>query len=680
MATNLNLTSEGCSVTLTHFNPSQNVYPTIKVDISLTVSLQLTVKFYDIGYDDGYGGFNYDMGFVATGADNSGSLKRSGRLSFGSLSSGNYGWNNSLTLTADLSSYSFPITINLLCAGCDTDIDPSDRVLVDIKDGSGVIIIYDARHTHISAPAIPTISSTTGKTITVAFDTGSNIDIYSSSDSTWRKDADGARTYSGLTQGTSYTFRCREYCDGFYGDSDHLFTSGTVTGKTWNISGSFVTSGAKSMVFKATHVAGTGGTASARTITYKLYTTKSTSGTLVATKTGSNGIPVTFTDLDPGKTYYCYAYTTGITDNDCWIEGGSTKTETTVLGNSGDVSATTLRASVSWNAGGATSVVCIIQCNGSSSSLSSSSNYVGFTGLTPGSTYTVSWTVTSTYRYTYTYTVIEDGEEVIKTGTITDVIETTGSTSLTTKKAQFGSPINITSKIIQFKSLSNYSSDMMEQRVSSNTSWDTVEQDTYFIYNNLAHNTSYTIYARIAGCYAFNSSGNETSVNDSEISQTVYTKLLSLSVSISEEHQHSLVTLWQAYVDGIATDSDAIDGTVFEFTYMDTLARKNNPPYQSSEVIEGSNGSTTGDYQLDKKIYSNNLTWYYCEYIVTASITDGYNIVAAAITAHTIFPAAWIFSGGQWHRYMGHVYTNSKYVPAPVFIDKVTKFAEPNGE
>ena len=540
------------------------------------------------------------------------------------------------------------------------------------KDFLGYLKLYT--HSHISAPAAPTISSTTGKTITVS--NGQDGLYCTTNNDGWYNES--SHTFTGLSQGTNYNFKCKKICPDCPGNQ--VFESTTVTGKTWSISGSYVNSGAKSITYKATHVAGTGGNADNKTITYKLYTSKNASGTPIATTTGNNGIPVTFTNIDPGKTYYCYAYTTnlGNGDNNCWISG-TTKTAASVSGSGGDVSATTLRSSVSWNAGGATSVTCTVSCNGSTKSLSTSGGYVGFTGLTPGINYTVSYKVVSTYTYTYEYKVKENGKEVTKKETKTDTIETTGSSSYTTKKSQFGVPINVTSKIIQFKSLSNYSGDTMEQKIST-TNWESIAQNTYIIYNNLTHNTSYTIYCRINGCYAYDGNGNKTSVNDSEISQTVKTYLLSLAGSISEEHQHSLVTLWQAYVNNEARNSDAIDGTAFEFTYMDTLARKNNPPYQASEVIEGSNGNTTGNYQSGKKVYSNNLTWYYCEYIVTVSITDGYNIVANTVTAHTIFPATWMFTGGQWHRYMPHVYTNGKWVPAPAFIYSNNKFIEPNGE
>ena len=673
----------GCSATAVHYEkdakPGMDLDPKFNGEFTLSPTMQLSVKFSDVGV--GYFGFN--VGFVAIGANNI-TIEDDKLFKFGR----NDGYGKSVSLSGDLSSLTFPITFYFTCAGCDYDNRKLSEawLAVPVKwlsdyddDPLATWLITD--HTHIDKPEKPTISASTGKTITVKDGEDGEDGLYcTSNDDGWY---DSPHKFTGLTQGRSYNFKCKKICPDCPDDKE--LESDIVTGRTWSISGSFLNSGAKSMTFKATHVAGTGGiSASDRTITYKLYTSKSTSGTAVATKTGSNGIPVTFTGLQPGKTYYCYAYTTnlGDGDNDCWIgdETTSTKEQASVQSSSGDVSATTLRSSVSWSAGGAKSVECTMECNGQSRSISSSGSYVGFTGLSPGLTYTVSWRVISKYDYTYTYKVIEDGEEVEKTDTREETIETTGSSSYTTKKSQFGYPINVTSKIIQFKSTSNYSSDMMEQRISSNDDWDVVEQDTYFIYNNLTHNTSYTIYCRIAGCYAFDASGNQTNFNDSEISTSASTYLLSLSGSISEEHQHSIVTVWQSYVDGSVTNMDAIDGTSFTFSYMDTIARKNNPPYQSSEVIEGSNGNTTGDYQYDRKIYSNNLTWYYCEYIITASITDGYNVVASAVTAHTLFPATWLNINGQWRKCMPHIYTNGKWVPAPIFVYNNNKYTEPNGE
>lgn len=671
MAININLTSNGCSDTAYHTKPSN---PEYKGTFTLTADLKISVTFTDY---EKTSNFNYDVGFVATGA-NGKTVKKSDRLSFGSTPNGDWGYGNSVTITGDLSDLTLPISLYFTCAGCDDN--KVDEYTPWLNDTAWTIL--DKRHTHIDKPSKPTIVWTTGKKIRVKDNSTDGLYCTTTSDGWYDV---SPYTFTDLKQGTSYKFKCRQYCPDC--PDNKVYESDTVTGKTWSISGVCVSSTAKSIVFKATHVAGTegstsNGTADDHTITYKLYKTKNTSGTVVATKTGDNGIPVTFSNLDPGTTYYCYAYTTnlGDGDNNCWIEAGVTKEELKIQNSNGNVSAKTLRASVTWNAPGATSVTCTIECNGQTKTLSGNGKYVGFTGLTPGASYNVSWRVVSTYKYTYEYTVINaNGVEEIKTGTVTDTIETSGNKSFTTKQSNFGTPINVTSKIIRFKSKSNYSSDIMEQKIN-NGNWESIEQDTYVIYNNLRHNTEHTISCRIAGCYAFNESGLATNVNDSEISDKVSTYLLSLSGSIDEQHQHSLVTLWQARVNGSNADKDSIDGTNFKFSSMQTVSKKSNPPYQSAEVKEGIIGDTSGDYQLNKKIFSDNLTWYYCEYVVTATITDGYNKVIASITAHTTFPAAWIYSGGKWNRYMGYVYTNNKWVPAPAFVYKNGKYIESNGE
>ena len=655
MATELNLTSSGCSGSAVHTKPST---PDYNLTFTLSASLQLSVVFKDYGKYS----FNYDVGFVAEGANNV-SVSKTDRLSFGSTpNGGNFGYGNNLTLSGDLSSLSFPITLYFTCGGCNAETTGGTSPIEWQNDAK--FIIYDARHTHIGDISGPTLSSITATSITASG--GEEVCLVTNgTDGTWYK---SPHTFTGLNKATTYSFKCRKKCPDCPEDIER---SSTASAKTWGITGSCLSSGAKSLTYTATYTKGDGYADYNPAITYYLYESKD-GNYIKGPIQKNNGESATFTGLDPSKTYYCKACTNGIDDNWMWIDG-NTKASASISGSGGDVSAKSLRASVSWNVGEASSVECTVTCNGTSKTLSTNGGNIGFTGLDPGSNYMVSYSIVSTYEYTYT--VIKNGELVTETDYDTHI--DSGSFNLTTKIASFGD-CESTSKIIRFKSNSNYNDNTMEHRLNS-SDWVEVEQDTYTLYNNLKHNTSYTIYTRIKDCYAFNSSGNITSVNDSVISKTVNTLLLSLNASISEEHQHSLITLWQAYVDGNKTDKDAIDGTEFAFTKVSTRAKKSNPPYQASEVIEGVDGNTNANYQLDKKVYSNNLTWYYCEYIVSAEITDGYNKVNAEITAHTLFPAKWIYSGGQWHRYMGHVYTNGKWVPAPEFV-YTDNYIEPNGE
>ena len=555
----------------------------------------------------------------------------------GGIPSDYRGATRSLTVTENLSQSALYVTCS------------HENCFVYINNGPQ-FLGYIKLHTHITNPEPPKLVQVTGTTIKVKSVNG--VDFYR----TTYPDVlyNGTFTFNtennNIKQGKTYYFRSLAKCPDCPDNKQYKSDGLEVT--TWKISGSCTKNTTHSLTFKATHVAGTGGDASEHDIRYRLYTKKDTSSTRIATLNSANGGSVTFTGLDQDKTYHCIANTVGITDNSTWIEG---RTKGTFSGGSstGDVSATTLRTTVSWTES-ELETTCIVTCNGVSRQCSNGER-IGFTGLNKNTTYTVSWVITDT-----------EGNE------------TNGSYSLTTKQARF-TTINRSTKSIQFASESVNTSDDMEQRLGSDD-WDYVSENELLTYDYLPHNTAYTIYCRIAGCYAFDSSGNETSYNDSEESLTVYTRLLSLTGSIYEQHQHSLITLWQAKVDGVNTDMDSIDGTEFEFTYMSTIARKANPPYQASEIIEGNDGETYGEYLVDKKIYSDNLTWYYCEYIVSASITDGYNIVGGAVTAHTLFPASWIFSGGQWHRYMPHIYTNNKWIPAPAFVYNNYEYLEPNGE
>lgn len=529
-------------------------------------------------------------------------------------------------------------------------------------------------HTHILNPAAPTITATSGTTITVS----GGDDVRQGSGSYYSS----PHTFTRLSKGTEYSFSDRKKCS-----CGKYFTSGTTKGKTWNITCQVAEQGYTTMTFSGKQTAGTKGS-NTNNINYYIY---KKDGTLVKKGTitsasgdiDSNGnYRIGVEGLSPNVEYYCKVESAGIKnasgvcDNTAISNSKSTFNPTPITPGSSDsgVSATTLKTYISFGGPDEATVSCTASCSGGSIT-KSSSDYFVFTGLTPGQTYTVSYTVTITV--TSTITNLKGNKK-----TVTNTYTQSGTACTeTTYKAEFGS-ISTTSKIVRFSSYCNKSDAAMEQKITD-TDWKVISQNSAKAYNNLTHNTTYSIYARVYGCYAFDSSGSTTSWNDSEISSSASTLLFSLSGSISEEHQHRIVTLWQAYVGGSARDSDAIDGTLFEFTSKITKAKKVYP-YQRSEVTEGfvdpNNGQTSGTYQTDKKVYSENLKWYYCEYEIIVRISDGYNVVEASVIAHTTFPHAWIYSGGRWHKAMGHVYTNGAFVPAPCFAYKGSSFGEPNGE
>ena len=667
----------GCGGTAEHTGAAN---PYFTGSFTLSGSKQLSVT---ISGNSNNGNFNYDVGFVAKDANGT-TTSNTGRLAFGTTSGVYHGSTGTVSLSADLSSFVLPINLYFTCGGCNVEVNGSQYTTpIQWQNNDGWIIGGEAAHTHISKPTV-TITKTSGTTITVS---GGEKVCCVTTNSEWFT---SPHTFTGLDQGTEYSFKCRQTCPDC---PDNLVVeSDPVTGVTWNIQAHFLASTPASIVVIATNIPGTAAN-DVRDVIWDLYDSNGRFIKGGLQRRSNQAVVFNESEMVPNTLYTFKAKTAGVKnedgeyDNICEIDAYTTEAAE-ITGSGGDVSAHTLKVSVSWSPGTAYSSTCLIECNNQTMSLSSSGS-VGFTGLNEGTNYTVSWTITNKYSETYSIGVVgEDGELTTVTGTTYWENTLNGGTSLTTKETVLGT-ISTSSKIIKFSSSSkNYSSDMMEERVSRgriyDSGWVQVAQNTDYVFNNLEHNTEYTIYARIKDCIAFDTSGNSTGVNDSVKSMSIYTRLLSLIGQISEEHQHSLVTLWQARV-GLNvvdnnTDKDAIDGTLFTFSSMSTTAKKANPPYQSAEVIESINGSTIGDYQTDKKIYSNNLTWYYCEYVVTASITDGYNVVSASVTAHTIFPASWIFSGGQWHRYMGHVYTNGEWVPAPVFICKNNNYIEPNGE
>lgn len=667
MSHKINLTTDGYSGQCGHSSPT--FYGKISVSAT-TSSIKLSMSLTTNGESTSGSFFNYDVGFTVNGK-----LCGSGRWNWSGAGNHTY----TLCSNYDISNESFPITVVFVCQGCDHAGGNSH--LVEFDTGDSEFIFYDNRHTHNNTTPTCSIESTSGTTITVK-GSGTGSKAVREGSGTWYGQP---HTFTGYSQGSSHNFYARTRCNasGCPESDKNEKISSKVTGKTWNITCSVVEQGYTTMTFGGKQTAGTGGS-NTNSINYKVYKGDGTlfkSGTITSgNNLDSNGnYRIGVTGLEPKTSYYCEVESAGITnasgvcDNTAASNKSSTYDPTPVTPSTGgdDVSATTLKVDIDFGGPDGADVSCTVTCSGGGSITTSTPGCFVFTGLTPGITYTVSYVVTITVTSTIT-----DAKGNKKK--VTNTYQQSGTAcTQTTYKASFGS-IDVTSKIIEFSSHCNKSASM-EQKLGYG-SWEITSSK---IYNNLTHNTSYSIYARVYGCYAFNSDGSTSSWNDSEISTTVSTLLLSLSGSISEEHQHRIVTLWQAYVGGSARDSDAIDGTSFEFTYKATIAKKVYP-YQRSEVTEGSvdptNGKTSGTYQSDKKIYSENLKWYYCEYVIEANITDGYNVVGASVIAHTTFPHAWIYSGGRWHKAMGHVYTNGAFVPAPCFVDKGSSFREPNGE
>ena len=701
------LTSDGLTITKNHHDSGN-----FTAKLTLTKDLELTVTFsYDGTSGSSQTKFNYDVGYFIK--DNKGNeYLQHDRLTF------SYGTAKSIKLTKTLpSSITFPCTFAFLCQACSgvsykTVDGISFEYFKSTDDKTNYWTISDNRHTHESAPSAPTISNITCNSIKVTggeyVREGSNGTWYTSPHTFTGYDHNTSHTYyaanlcscgeyfisssktgttlakeskpsigisastgktitisggeqakkgsgswgtdhkfEGLTQGTSYTFYVRNIC--VCGDATD---ADSATYKTWDISGSCTAQTTKSLIFKATHTAGSKDPGDTNNeIVYKLYTQKEANDAYkIGAKIGKSGAEVKFEGLDPNTTYYCHAYTHYMADNDIWING-KTKQRFTIGTLTLDASAKSIRVKQTWTAKDSTGIVCSITCNGKTKTTTTSGEYIVFNNasaqgsISPGTEYTI-------------YVSIEDseGNSSTKSGTIK-----TKQTTINTIAAD-----DITSKIIRVSGKSNYTEDKMELKIDSG-SWVENNQNTKHIFNDLTHDTSHTVYCRIKDCYKYSiTDGSVTTTNDSEVSISKNTYPLSLTGSILEEHQHQIITLWQAKVNNVDRNTDAIDNTEFTFVAnkIKTKAKKNNPPYQAAEVTEGDDGIMSANYQIDNKIYSNNLTWYYCEYEITGVISDGYNEVTAEVTAHTTFPYSWIYINGSWKRVMPYIYTNNNWEPA----------------
>jgi hypothetical protein len=203
-----------------------------------------------------------------------------------------------------------------------------------------------------------------------------------------------------------------------------------------------------------------------------------------------------------------------------------------------------------------------------------------------------------------------------------------------------------------------------------------------YTFDNLTHNKSYT-------CKVYT-----TDMIDNVKESSYNTKLLSLDYISAIEHQHSIITNWQAKIDNVVYNS-GITGNPLTFSAISKAIKSTsvdiyNDQYQASEVIEGNNGTNidtiSGNYIVNT---SSNLSWYHCEYEIIGTVSDGYNNVSESVIAYTTFPYSWKYDeeSSKWYKVRPYIYTtkpnttNTKgWIPAVAFIHNGTNWKEPNGE
>lgn len=204
-------------------------------------------------------------------------------------------------------------------------------------------------------------------------------------------------------------------------------------------------------------------------------------------------------------------------------------------------------------------------------------------------------------------------------------------------------------------------------------------------FDNLTHNKQYTCKANTVGDWV-----------DHTVEVSASTKLLSLIHSSTEEHQHSIITKWQAKIDG-AVQNTGVTGNALSFSAVSKAVKSTKTDadgdnYQKSTVTVGNNGTNSNSIDGDYiKNISSNLTWYHCGYEITGTISDGYNNVSVTLDGddevHTTFPYSWIYYKGDWKRAKPYIYTKdpnnttiTKWIPAVAHIYNKGAWKESNGE
>lgn len=554
-------------------------------------------------------------------------------------------------------------------------IDDGTNKYYRVEYGS-TISLYDYRHEHITSCNPPTIVSVTGKTVTVEVDQANNYIACCQKDSNTNIDTSKLNwiklentkkyTFNNLQQGTLYNFYYKKMCPDC---SDKKFAiSNPVEATTWNITGSYQAVNTKKIAIKANDIAGTKGNASNTNIICKLYREESTSSTLVQQKTipyaNKNNINTDnplFTGLTPNTTYYCYMYTENIIDNDCWITVKTGIPFSLIDKNpiKTDVSATTTKINISWNQNNSKDVECTYLCNSKEKSTATSGSNIVFISLKQGENYEIKYIIND-----------DEGNEI------------SGKVNITTKKITMFE-INSTSKIIEILASANNVYDVIEAMVADDAgAFKSITQNKKEVYDELTHDTTYYVAARIRDCYAFDvTNGNKTDVNDSLIEYSIRTSLLDLKNTGIESNQHSIKTTWQATLNGSNCDKDPIDGTIYKFGVAYAIPKKENG-YQTYGVDDKkSNGRVEGKYEENKTLYFKDLDWYFCKYDITVVITDGHNNVTKTISTHTTYPFSWIYENGKWNKCKIYVYDENvnDFILAPVFIYEDYRYIESNG-
>ena len=690
---------DGSSEKVEYVTNSDHRNPIFSVDIKITSNKVLSATFHSTA--GGY--FGYRVGIQAWDSSHENDVAMVSTADYAGQKdnldgNGNWRWNGAdqdVEISMNISKLQLPIYLRLVCAGCDSAkyinlhgyaFYSNSPVYDGTKAGGGYKIIQG--HTHIDTPKAPVITKVSGKTITVQCDpsdsAANNTGMVQDTDSNDWKNSGYTFTYN---KGVTKQFRARRKCDSDCtnsSDEQWFKSDSTTTGRTWNISGGCTALSTNSLTFNVQHYPGYDGVneipANSVKIKGALYTEVSDrsryTNAIGDIKTADSSNNFTFTNLNPDFNYYFRAWSENITDANGVLDNfididATTNGMFAVSSWYAYPSATTIGAHAFWNSNGSSGTKCIVSCNNKTMVITSSGGGVGFTGLSPGSTYLVTFTFSD-----------NAGNTVVK-----EVAVTTYKLSITS--------ITSSSQAIAIYPHANFSNNVIRSAIYSEDGstiikdWQNSKPDNKKIFNKLTHNTKYTCKLEIMDCYAYNAAGIQTDTNDSTISKSISTLNLLLSVNVKYIYQTQLISEARAYVEEDPTKpesvrtiryKDPIDGTAFYYFNLTTLVEPGGGEYRTEGITERRVGNTTGRYEYNNAwIYSNNLPYSYCRYRVVVMLSDGFNIVTSTATSHTEFPYCRIFVDNKWCQAVPYIYTNGKWEKAEVLIHNYGAFRECNG-
>lgn len=691
--------------------------PKYYVDFTLDENKKLTVTFKSRYTSSAYY-FGYKVGYEAWDENHKNDVIRC-------ISTNIWSWignanisNSDLTLEqADLSGLEFPIYIRAICDGCpasgkggavnSTNIGYitgfahySSSVAYGPNGtyGGGAYKI-EKLHDHISTPNAPIIVKTSGTTITVkcdpndtsASDHSGYIKNVSDSGTPWfNGDGENGYTFTGVGNTTNATtsgdtitnekkFKSRRYCgDDCTNTEKYIESTEETSGSTWGLRSSVRSITSNSVTIDFFQTFGTNGNINTQ-VKCRLYSTKDlmdsddltrSSGPYIEEITGDSA---TFSNLSSRTTYWYKAWSIGIVNEASKPDNITYGKITTIQSfkiteyQIDGVSATTAKITMAWEADDNSYIYCsaILEKNtnhdvaqviafGHISGTDSKS--VVFTGLEPGTSYIVTYSFDDgATSYSFTQYLLTKGVNIYN--------------------------VSSSSKAIRYMvNATGIENDILQTTVDDRE-WRNTVKYGITIQNNLTHNTTHVIKAKILNCYAYDADTKQlTTINDSIVTRNCDTcELSAIFGDTLYAEQHTITFNTKTYLNGVSYAGDPITGDPYTVIKVNTTAIKDegfNGPFDNEENSSMVIFGTVSRPNIGKTIVVH-ADYYYCHYKINFTITDGCNeIKSSTADIYTEFPYSLIRHNDSWKKVKPYVYHDGKWTPATIFTFMNNKWNE----